>query len=152
GDHRAARIAEHHLYSAGHQIVDLACRHGAEIVLLKDAGARKPQRFLAYRHFHRLAQILTQPAAEAGLPAPVERPVYGSPRTCMICGFRPGDPVRHLDATPEECPGCRTPRDPEWHLALLLAHDTLRLRHPLEGRPTLPEYFRQRNMTPAASG
>lgn len=127
GDRKASRIAEHLLYSAAHQIIDLACRHGASIVLLEDPSARKPQPFLAYKHFHRLTEILGYLTIEAGLPPPKEERVYGKWQTCLQCGWVPGDPVRHVEAAEGECPGCRRVRDPEYDLAELLALDTLRL-------------------------
>lgn len=142
GDRRASRTTEHHLYSAGHQIIDLACRYGAEIVLLQDPGARKSLRFLAYRHLHRLADILTQLSAEAGLPTPQERKIYGSWSICARCGWTPGDAVRQEQVDAGQCPGCATQRDPEYHLAHLLALDTLRYRLPENQRPRLGEFIR----------
>jgi hypothetical protein len=144
GDRRASRVAEHHLYSAGHQIIDLACRYGAAIVILRDSRARKPQRFLRWKHFRRLTEILTQLAAEAGLPAPEERPVYGSWSTCVTCGWCPGMRVRHENIGPEQCPGCATVRDPEYHLAQLLALDALRLRVATAERPPLGDFIQTR--------
>jgi hypothetical protein len=146
GDRRQARVVEHHLYSAAHQIVDLACRHGAQIVLLEDPSARRPQRMLAYKHFHRLAEILVQLAAEAGLPEPKERPVYGSWKTCVVCGWEPGRPVKVEDAAEDQCPGCGAVRDPDCHLAHLLALDSLRLRLPEGERGKLGEWIRERGL------
>lgn len=126
GDRRVSRVAEHHLYSAGHQVVDLACRHRAEIVLLADPAARKPTPLLAWKHFSRLEDILGQLCAEAGLASPRARKVYGSWRTCPACGWAPG-PGEKAPEDPATCPGCGRVRASE-DLAVLLALDTLRLR------------------------
>jgi hypothetical protein len=144
GDRRVSRVVEHHLYSAAHQLVDLACQHGAELVLLNDRQGRKPQRWLAYKHWSQLHEILQQLCAEAGLPEPREREIYGSWQVCTTCGYAPGDPVRHEDVGEDGCPGCRARRDPEFHLARLLGWDTLRFREFREGgtRPRLGEYLR----------
>ena len=142
GDHRVARVKAQHPYAAGHALIDVACRHGARIVLLRDPKARRPKRFLPWRHMSRMRQILTQLAAEAGLPAPLEREIYGSWATCPRCGWRPGDPVRV--ETPEEngCGGCGAARDAEYHLAQLLALDTLRCTGPRDPLPSLAEFVR----------
>jgi hypothetical protein len=132
GDRKASRITEHVLYSAGHQLIDLACRHGAEIVLLSDPTARVPQPFLGYKHFHQLYEILLQLAEEAGLPPPREREIYGSPAVCTQCGWAPGDaagadPVEG-DREEPRCPRCQAPRSAEFQKPVLLGLDTLRFR------------------------
>jgi hypothetical protein len=154
GDRRAGRITAHLLYSAGHQLVDVACRFGAEIVLLRDRHARQPQRLLGFKHFSRLAEILEQLTAEAGLPSPETRPIYGPWHTCIGCGWKPGDPVRCPEASAEQCPGCGAMRDAETHLAHLLALDTMRLKNRGQ-KETLPlgEYLRGlRGRSPPALG
>jgi len=143
GDRRAARVAEHVLYSAGHQIIDLACRHGAEIVLLEDPGRRRPTPLLRYKHFSRLAEILVQLTEEAGLPPARVRRIYGPSLTCTACGWAPGEPVRVEEAPAPACPGCGRDRELPFHAAELLALDTLRLRTGRkETRPTLPNYVK----------
>lgn len=152
GDRRASRVTEHHLYSAGHQLIDVARRYGAEIVLLQDPGARKLHRFIAYRHLNRLKEILAQLAAEAGLPPPEERKIYGSWRTCVRCGWVPGDPIRQEQVENDQCPGCAARRDPEYQFVHLLALDTLRLKQrPQEERPPLGLFIRQRNQNAGES-
>ncbi|MDO8732111.1 MAG: hypothetical protein Q7L55_06010 [Actinomycetota bacterium] len=148
GDRRVSRVAEHHLYSLGHQVIDLACQWGArEIVLLADPQARSPQRFLAYKHWSQLHEILLQLCAEAGLPEPQERKIYGKWHTCLRCGWAPGDPVRVENPQADQCGGCGQARDPEWHLPHLLAVDTLRFRarngkKDVGKAPPLGEYVR----------
>lgn len=147
GDRRASRVTEHHLYSAGHQLIDVARRYEAEIVLLPERGARRSHRFIAYRHLNRLKEILSQLAAEAGLPLPNERKIYGSWRTCVRCGWIPGDPVRQEQVDGDQCPGCAARRDPEYQFVHLLALDTLRLKqYPQEDRPSLDLFIRQLNL------
>lgn len=145
GDRRQARVVEHHLYSAAHQVIDLACRRGAEIVLLADPEARRPLKFLAWKHFHQFFEILTQLAAEAGLPPPRERKIYGPWSTCLECGWTAKDPVR-LDPAAlvaGQCGACGSMRNSDFHLARLLAQDTLRLRANADGKIPLPEYIRR---------
>lgn len=143
GDRRAARITEETLYLLAHDILRLAQRHAvSRIALLADPKARKPQRFLAWKHWSALHEILTRCAVAAGMPEPKERKIYGAGLTCLACGWAPGAPVRHLDAERDQCPGCRERRDPEWHLALLLAHSEQRLAAGDE-RP-LGEWIRER--------
>lgn len=145
GDRKATRVAEEHLSSAARQVRALACDGNARVVLFDDRKGRMPNRFLAYRHFSRLAEKLATLLPEAGLPAPEERTIYGPWRVCAGCGWVPGDPVRHPDAQGGECPGCRRTRDEQFDLALLLAWDTLRFRRypDKEKRPTLPEFVKE---------
>jgi hypothetical protein len=143
GDRRASRAAEHHLYSLGHQVIDLACQTGAEIVLLEDPGSRKPTPFLQWKHFSRLADILGQLAVEAGLPPPRVRKIYGSWKTCAACGWAPGDPVKIETGAGDTCPGCGAQRDPTCHLATLLALDSLRLRDRTGEKEKLGAYIRR---------
>lgn len=147
GDRRAAAVAEHTIKSAARQIADLACQHGAEIVLLDAPGRARPTPLLAYRHFTRLAESLASQAAFCGLPEPRVRPIYGSRRTCPACGCVPE--IKGKENEPQAanklslaCPGCGRTARPETDAARLLALDTLRLR--LRGdMPKLAEYIRQ---------
>lgn len=147
GDRRVSRVAEHHLYSCVHQIVDVACRHGAEIVLLEDPFARAPTPFLAWKHFRRLAEVCLQLSREAGLPASKVRKVYGSWRTCPLCGHEPEQETRRKEGKrPKkemgpDCPNCHFVADRR--MARLLALDALRLRLPKDDRPRLPEFIRE---------
>lgn len=144
GDRRAARIAEHHLYSAAHQIRDVAVKWEAKIVLFDDQKGRIPNRFLQYRHFRKLHEILTYLAPEAGIAPSEERTIFGKWRTCLGCGWIPGDVVRHTEAEGTQCPGCLRVRDEEFDLATLLGMDVIRFqRHPeKEGRPSLNEFVK----------
>lgn len=158
GDRRAAAVAEHHLYSAGHQIIDIACRLGAEIVTLEDPYRRRPTPILGWKHFHRLSEILGQLTMEAGLPPARERAIFGSWKVCPFCGYVPekngddddqrrrrwsrkrrvkaphaspnGTKGTSPDDVPEPQSGCPNcgREDPDLHRSRLLAWDTLRCR------------------------
>lgn len=144
GDRRQARVAEHHLYSAAHQVIALACRHDARLVLMEDRRGRAPNPLLAYRHFSQLQTLLAYLAPEARLPAPEARAIYGSWRTCLACAWRPGDTVKREPLTEGNCPGCgAAPLPQEERLARLLALDTLRLRQPKDERMTLQAFVRE---------
>lgn len=136
GDRRRARVAEHHLYSAGHQIVDAAIRAGnAQIVLLaEDRQLRAvrpriaaPGYVMPYRHHARLLEILSQLCAEVGLPAPREQKLYANARTCAGCG----DLAEGDEAT---CASCGTPRSAAGSKAWLLGLSWLRYQQPAERR------------------
>ncbi|MBM3947622.1 MAG: hypothetical protein FJ315_09560, partial [SAR202 cluster bacterium] len=78
GNKRRSRCAAHHVYSASHQIRDIACKHSAQVVLYDDRkprftgdhwrpivpkqpkGGRPPHRlkFMPWRHFHRIESVL----------------------------------------------------------------------------------------------
>lgn len=142
GDRRASRTTEEHLHLLAHDIVRLARERGVrQIVVLQDPEARKPQRMLKYKHWSELFNILARCCTLAGLPAPIERKIYGSWRTCLECGWCPSDPVRLENPEFDQCGGCGTRRDSEYHLASLLAHDTLRLRNRKPDQK-LGDYFR----------
>lgn len=155
-DRRAARIAEHHLWSAGHQIVDLARRFGAEVALLKSPLREREKPWLRYRHFRKLADVLAFLLPEAGLPAPRERPIYGSPRLCPGCGHNPKadpppPPAAETPATeapalaPACCPRCGRERS-EYDASILLAVDTIRLAGgPYGSRPRLDAWLQERS-------
>lgn len=136
GDRRRARVAEHHLYSAGHQIIDAAIKAGnAQIVLLAEDRQRRgpkpsvaaPGYIMPYRHHARLMEILSQLCAEVGLPAPREQKLYGAARTCPACGDLP-------DAEEQACAACGTPRSPAGSRAWLLGLSWLRYQQPADRR------------------
>lgn len=122
GDRRAAAITEETLHLVAHQIVRWAATEKpARIVLLADPQSRRPQRFLAWKHWDELHRVLARCCEAAGVVSPEERKIYGSWSICTSCGAVP-------DATApraEPCSGCGAERDPEWHLVTLLALDTL---------------------------
>jgi len=145
GDRRAARIAEHHLYSAAHQIVGLAREQSAQVVMLEDRNARKPQPLLRYKHWSKLAEITGSLCARAGVEFVGVKPVYGSLRTCPACAWHPGAKKTLGDAdesTPADtCPTCGALMDREFHPATLLGLDTLRSRIAYEKRPKLMDFI-----------
>jgi hypothetical protein len=124
GDRRISRPVEHHLRSAARQLRSLAAEHGAEIVVLKDEGARKPGPFLRLRHWHELYEHLCQYTREAGLPEPRQEPIYGRWSTCTECGH----PLPLPSASSPACQRCDTLPDIGLHRVLLLARQALRFR------------------------
>lgn len=135
GDRKAARVAEHHVFSACRQIRDIACRENAEVVLLDDA--RKPDRWLGWRHWARIEENLGRLCVEAGLPEPKKLKIYGAWHTCAHCGWMPGENVADPKGVEDGCPRCGAVRG-EHHLALLCAAEALRRRGQRDGEKLGP--------------
>ena len=145
GDRRLSRITTEHLHLIAHELVEVARTHEVQqIVVLADSYARRPQRFLAYKHWSELQAVLSRCCALAGVPAPALRKIYGKSATCPACGeLVPKGPLpSERRQIPPSCT-CGRQRTPD-QSAILLGLDTLRFRGRVKPDATLGEWIKKR--------